>query len=212
MFDNNIKEYIHKFLLGKLSVEKEEFLLSWIKKSEKNKILFFNEQERLHTELVTQKDHRLEMRWQTLLSEIHSVNTFQRTRKIVLKIASIAAAFILGVLITFWTTQNTTIDNNLITHNITTPFGAKTDFILPDGSKVWLNSGSSISYPSGFGETRSIELSGEAYFEVEKGNIPFIISTEYGKVEVKGTSFNVKAFQNEILETNSCYGISKYYG
>ncbi len=80
---------------------------------------------------------------------------------------------------------------------ITTPYGAKTNITLPDGSLVWLNSGSTLSYPTNFSKSRPLTLAGEAYFEVEKNDKPFIVSTDYGEVEVKGTSFNVKAYTDD---------------
>lgn len=80
---------------------------------------------------------------------------------------------------------------------ITTPYGAKTKITLPDGSLVWLNSGSTLSYPTRFNERRPVTLVGEAYFKVEKNGKPFIVSTDYGDVEVKGTSFNVKAYTDD---------------
>ena len=62
-----------------------------------------------------------------------------------------------------------------------------------DGSKVYLNSVSTISYNNKYNiEHRSIKLYGEAYFEIVKGTLPFIIESNYGNVEVLGTSFNVK--------------------
>ncbi len=80
---------------------------------------------------------------------------------------------------------------------ITTPYGAKTNITLPDGSLVWLNSGSTLSYRTKFSKSRPVTLVGEAFFEVEKNDKPFIVSTNYGDVEVKGTSFNVKAFTDD---------------
>ncbi len=80
---------------------------------------------------------------------------------------------------------------------IITPYGAKTNITLPDGSLVWLNSGSTLSYPTNFSKSRLVTLVGEAYFEVEKNDKPFIVSTDYGDVEVKGTSFNVKAYTDD---------------
>jgi len=77
---------------------------------------------------------------------------------------------------------------------ITTPPGAKTSYTLPDGSLVWLNSGSTFSYPVRFGKTREVKLIGEAFFKVVKSDNPFIVSTQYGNVIVKGTSFNVNAY------------------
>lgn len=80
---------------------------------------------------------------------------------------------------------------------VTTPFGGKTNITLPDGSQVWINSGSVITFPTKFGKCRNVTLVGEAYFQVEKTTKPFTVSTNYGDVEVKGTSFNVKAFADD---------------
>jgi ferric-dicitrate binding protein FerR (iron transport regulator) len=75
--------------------------------------------------------------------------------------------------------------------------GAKSKIVLPDSSLVWLNSGSTLSYPQQFGKNRQITLAGEAYFEVMKNEKPFVVSTNYGDVKVKGTSFNVKAYSDD---------------
>jgi ferric-dicitrate binding protein FerR (iron transport regulator) len=70
--------------------------------------------------------------------------------------------------------------------------------ILSDGSKVWLNAASKLRYPTQFeGSKRMVELSGEAYFEVAKQTIPFYVKTDQQEIEVLGTSFNVKAYENE---------------
>ena len=62
-----------------------------------------------------------------------------------------------------------------------------------DGSKIYLNSVSSILHDDEFNVShRNIKLSGEAYFEIVKDVLPFIIESTYGNIEVLGTSFNVK--------------------
>jgi ferric-dicitrate binding protein FerR (iron transport regulator) len=77
--------------------------------------------------------------------------------------------------------------------------GQKSQIVLPDGSKVWLNSETELKYSANFGkQNRFVELTGEAFFEVAKDpRIPFIVSTGYTKVRVKGTSFNIKAYAAE---------------
>ena len=64
---------------------------------------------------------------------------------------------------------------------------------LPDGSSITLNKSSSIKYKHDFIEHRQLNLNGEAFFNVRKGEIPFIITTDFGEVKVLGTSFNVRS-------------------
>lgn len=69
---------------------------------------------------------------------------------------------------------------------------------LEDGTRVWINSDSRLKYPVKFtGEERKVYLEGEAYFEVVKDAKPFIVNTGLGDIKVLGTSFNVKAYQEE---------------
>ena len=78
-----------------------------------------------------------------------------------------------------------------------TPFGARTTLSLPDGSVMWLNSGSEVSYPQSFGKIREITLKGEIYLDVKKDGKPFIVKTDFGEVAVLGTKFNVSSYTGE---------------
>ncbi|MGL5682012.1 MAG: FecR family protein [Marinifilaceae bacterium] len=79
---------------------------------------------------------------------------------------------------------------------------------LSDGTKVWLNSESNFHFPATFGRNeRRVYLEGEAYFEVTKNeNCPFIVETDSMAIKVLGTSFNVKAFTNETINTTLLTG------
>jgi ferric-dicitrate binding protein FerR (iron transport regulator) len=81
--------------------------------------------------------------------------------------------------------------------------GQKTHLILPDGSNVWLNSLSTLSYPSDFGSrNRTVRLTGEGYFEVTKDKAKtFSVETEGVNIVVRGTKFNIAAHAGT-LETN----------
>lgn len=90
---------------------------------------------------------------------------------------------------------------NTIRYNtMTTPNGGKYKINLPDGTQVWLNAASSISYPTVFsGDARKVRVTGEVYFDVaKKENTPFIVDVD-GQLEVNvlGTAFNVNAYRNE---------------
>lgn len=80
-----------------------------------------------------------------------------------------------------------------------TPRGGQFQISLCDGSKVWLNAASSIKYPIAFkGSKRSVEISGEVYFEVTRNeNSPFVVTTRGINIQVLGTHFNVNAYNDE---------------
>lgn len=82
---------------------------------------------------------------------------------------------------------------------LSTPRGAQYQVTLPDGSKVWLNAASKLSYPERFtGSERRVELEGEAYFEVASNKQkPFKVSSKGQEVEVLGTHFNIQAYEED---------------
>jgi transmembrane sensor len=84
-------------------------------------------------------------------------------------------------------------------NTMTTPKGRQYQLILPDGTKVWLNAASSLTYPTAFsGGERNVKITGEAYFEVAKNEaMPFTVNMgDETRVEVLGTSFNVNAYKD----------------
>jgi transmembrane sensor len=89
--------------------------------------------------------------------------------------------------------------SEVIYNKIETPFGGKYQINLPDGSKVWLNSASSLRFPAFFsGNTREVELNGEAFFDVAKNpDMPFKVITKDQIVEVLGTQFNINSYADE---------------
>lgn len=77
------------------------------------------------------------------------------------------------------------------------PRGGIYQVILSDGSKVWLNANSTLTYPSQFlAAARTVSLEGEAYFEISKNRKPFIVKTAQQEVNVLGTKFNVSSYSN----------------
>ena len=90
-------------------------------------------------------------------------------------------------------------------NTITTPRGGQYQVVLADGTKVWLNAASSISYPTSFSAAaRVVTLRGEAYFEVTKNkHAPFIVKTDFQEVQVLGTHFNVNAYDDEGITTTT---------
>lgn len=93
-----------------------------------------------------------------------------------------------------------TAEGEVMMNTMSTPRGGQYQLTLPDGSKVWLNAASSITYPAVFvGKERKVKITGETYLEVAKDKTkPFIVDVD-GKsfVEVVGTSFNINSYANE---------------
>ncbi len=78
------------------------------------------------------------------------------------------------------------------------PMGARIKFNLPDGSYGWLNSGSTITYSLNFNQRREVSLVGQAFFVVKhQDDNQFVVKTNYLDVEVKGTCFDVAAYDDE---------------
>lgn len=97
-------------------------------------------------------------------------------------------------------TANGEIIKELQYNTLSNPRGSKViDMTLADGSRVWLNAGSSVTYPVAFiGNERKIKITGEAYFEVtHNSSMPFKVSKDETEVTVLGTHFNVNAYEDE---------------
>lgn len=197
-----MQSLFEKFIKGNCSPEEYDQILKYIQNQNNDlqldKLLHNDWAQHLKNEHTFKPDTKL-------LDSIHHQIALKeqnpsRVIRIYKSLLSAAAVLIIGLIIgsvLFIQSQKPEIT----TQNITTPFGGKTQFTLPDGSIVWLNSGSMFSYPDRFEGERIVELTGEAYFNVEKQNEPFIVKTKYGEVEVLGTDFNVKAYENETFCT-----------
>ncbi len=93
--------------------------------------------------------------------------------------------------------------------SLSTPKGGQYRIVLSDGTKVWLNAASKLTYPAQFtGNDRTVEISGEAYFEIhENKEQPFVVRSEGQLITVLGTKFNISAFSDEdIVKTTLTHG------
>ncbi|GAB1473578.1 hypothetical protein MASR2M69_10190 [Bacteroidota bacterium] len=130
------------------------------------------------------------------------------SRKSLYSYAAVAAIFIL-----FIGVQGSNLFKELISGSkipadsytyVYSPRGQRTQVILPDNTKVWLNSETSIKYSADFNQSgREVTVQGEAYFDVTKNpQKPFFVNTSELRLKVYGTSFNVKAYpEEETIET-----------
>ena len=212
---SNFKEDIVKFLEGKLDVNEELLLLRTIKESKEKRQIFIKEQQTLKSELIKNKDKNVDRQWQLLKSRLE-YRPVQKERRIdgfnsFSKVIAIAAAFIIGVIISgvFFYTKDIR-NTSQVSQEISIPYGGKTKFTLPDGSLVWLNSGSKLMFMQNFDNGRLVKLEGEGYFEVVKDKSTFIVETKYGNIEVLGTTFNLKAYADDDFQATLVEGKIKY--
>lgn len=100
-------------------------------------------------------------------------------------------------------------EDKVVYSTIKTPRGGQYQITLPDGTRVWLNADTKLTYPSRFtGEEREVELTGEAYFEVvpfsiEGSKVPFLVKTAQQEIEVLGTQFNIKAYTDDDVDAQT---------
>jgi len=153
-------------------------------------------------ELTESYDSEIKASFTMLKHRIH----LKRVRMITTRFARYAAIFLLPVLSIMTTyllieRKEYRPENTYFTVHVDP--GKSSDVILPDGSKVELNSESSISYNNDTKlHQRKVSLQGEAHFKVTKNpKKPFIVSTTFFDVEVLGTTFNVKTYESDDINT-----------
>lgn len=129
-------------------------------------------------------------------AQVIAVQTKKKKARII-KLGSLlaAACLMLGV---FWFTRKETIVPGK-PNEITAPKNGISKIQLPDGSRVWLNMGSKLTYNNDFGtEERKVSLAGEAFFDVVKDpQHPFVVTTTTISIRVLGTKFNVRSYNND---------------
>lgn len=135
----------------------------------------------------------------TASEEIFQVNKKSVVRRI-LRYASVAAACVIAALAIWkWSVKPEVKEPAPELQQLATQNGSRSQLVLSDGTKVWLNAGSKLEYPKQFSaNVRSVSLEGEAYFDVThiEGQ-PFLVHTKTFTVKVLGTAFNIRAYNDE---------------
>lgn len=204
----NKKQPITEDLLGKFLAQETDALESalvedWLKQ-DKNHQKELDDYQFIWQQVASLKEEKtvdIDLAWnkiksKTIASKEAKVIEFKSKKKIFFTPIRIAASLTLllaGILALFLNRKETEIIS-LKTTNQTL------EQTLPDGSVVFLNANTNLSYPTDFeGDTREINLSGEAFFKVQRNeNKPFIIHANGSDIRVLGTSFNVKAYTKNV--------------
>lgn len=211
---DTIKEDIIQYLSGKLSDVEAQRLISWLRENDEHKLLFDNITDIWHSTSTLSKKPEFpnELAWKDILERIQTANPQHNEPKKMLRFIKqyykVAATVLVLLGIGYYlmylkiSGEFTGYGNQVIEFNA--PLGSRSHVSLPDGSKVWLNSGSQLKISGQYGvTTRNVDLDGEAYFVIAKNkHIPFIVHTSDVNITAVGTAFNVKAYQDEpIIET-----------
>lgn len=192
-------DLISKSFLENLNEEEKNDLQKWKQQQDNKRLYDLLSNIRLDEEI----DRVAEDMRSDILGNLHKKMDVAKKRVIRLRVLSLAAS--IALLIGFagiWVYQSgkNRYDDQMIT--MSNPTGiTKSVMVLPDGSTVVLHGNSTIRYSSDFiRKTRSVELDGEAFFDVmENKGIPFIVQSGKVQVKVLGTSFNVDAYGDEEL-------------
>ncbi len=205
---------IIKYLSGTASEQEKELLLRWLEESDKN-AKFFADLKHVWT-LSKMKTEPFSDKKNEPLSDKEVANFMKKIRREKRKqylpswwIAAAAAAIILVSSLFIGMQRKIESYKEDISYMLTqagphyeysTPYGVKGKVYLPDGSVVWLNSGSKISFPGKFiGKTRELDFSGEGYFDViPDTQKPMNVKLRSGlTIKVVGTKFNLSSYDND---------------
>ncbi len=197
-----IEKIRSKFIGGKASVDELKLLDEWLARHPEERKALFYDKDILdaYTFISDSKNYSPEQEFMRFRSRLKHARPSESVRlPSFLRIAAvIVLAFILGGVVhsLFFGAhfqQHPMPDESRV---ISVPKGQVSQLFLADGTRIWINSESTVQAPSVFkGENRTVKLSGEAYFEVaEDPDHPFHVEVDGQLIEVLGTSFNVRAY------------------
>ena len=207
-------------LKGTSTFEENELIRKWLSESDSNKRLYdeicdiWNATSRKDKDVFETKEALKKVRTRIrkeILQHDQEGRKQGSVMRIIYEVMKIAAMILVFFTAGFYVNHLIVTKRGYDTSvtEITAPIGSKSQILLPDSTKVWLNSGSTIRYNNSFGRVdRTVSLEGEAYFDVMRNEEKcFIVTTEGITIKVLGTAFNLKAYPNEkYIETTLVRG------
>lgn len=210
--DKNIEQSIQHFVQGIANADEQKQVYTWMKENPAEKERVFRDKDLWDASLLSsEKLEVLENREWAKLNE--SINHSGKRKVVSFKEFVQVAAIIVFTLGLGWMSHyfysNTIANRNIEIRTVEAIKGQIKEVFLADGTHVWLNADSRLSFPSNFtNKTREIELHGEAYFEVTSNEKnPFLVKTGNHTVKVTGTKFNICEYPGDkMIETTLVEG------
>lgn len=192
---------------GKTNVQADRELNQWVESSPENKeeLLKYQQIWDAAYHVPTLKRFSTEEAWQRVEAGVEKQTIRNRRLKnVTLVISGMAASLLILLSLNFFTNLFSSAEASIA---MSTTYGSRSEVVLPDGSSVKLNAGSNLQYHyDKVSQTRKVDFSGEAFFEVAKSKKPFVIETADGlKVKVLGTKFNLSTYPEDRITQTSLF-------
>ena len=204
--NKHIDELIANYLTEGLDKNALDELKTWIAASAENQQYFIRQREIWFSAVsreaasVYDKDKAFENFRNRVESQKEIQSTTRRgiSLSALWRYAAVVAIIIAVGCISYWQGE-VNVKDTFADISVEAPLGSKTKLYLPDGTLVWLNAGSRMTYSQGFGvDNRKVELEGEGYFEVKRNEkIPFFVKTKDLQLQVLGTKFNFRDYPED---------------
>lgn len=204
--NKHIDELIANYLTEGLDKNALDELKTWIAASAENQQYFIRQREIWFSAVsreaasVYDKDKAFENFRNRVESQKEIQSTSRRgfSLSALWRYAAVVAIIIAVGCISYWQGE-VNVKDTFTDISVEAPLGSKTKLYLPDGTLVWLNAGSRMTYSQGFGvDNRKVELEGEGYFEVKRNEkIPFFVKTKDLQLQVLGTKFNFRDYPED---------------
>ena len=204
--NKHIDELIANYLTEGLDKNALDELKTWIAASAENQQYFICQREIWFSAVsreaasVYDKDKAFENFRNRVESQKEIQSTSRRgfSLSALWRYAAVVAIIIAVGCISYWQGEGN-VKDTFADISVEAPLGSKTKLYLPDGTLVWLNAGSRMTYSQGFGvDNRKVELEGEGYFEVKRNEkIPFFVKTKDLQLQVLGTKFNFRDYPED---------------
>jgi ferric-dicitrate binding protein FerR (iron transport regulator) len=204
---NHMSEELIYLIIKRLSntITSEEVVLleKWLEKTPENRRIF-NEVSDIWLASARNSENNFDssVALEKVRLRLEAANNNKNNLLLFQSLKRIAAIVILVISLTFIGyyagVRNRSEPTSEITQ-IEAPLGSRTKINLPDGTKVWLNGGSTLRFGNSFNKTdREVAITGEGYFDVTPGKqIPFVVNTREIRIKVLGTAFNIRAYPED---------------